>query len=276
MSLSFSMSRPLSRTISRYIVGREGDSLETETIAFRDISGATDLTVINEIIAYLKAQYLYHLARFYPMKAAQNAGSGPILYGTGGLGVNQFSLINSPVWGPDGIVYNGSDQRGDLVKDWTASGAYTTFTRVAVDDATPPSAEYILTQFDFSTGNSFAIFNASAVNTWKSDDGTTDLERQISTTNQLSDGVMKCITAEFFNSSTATKIYVDNTLATTSQSGPLQPSCFDSSITIHSMCRKAGGSVTEHCAGTKSAMLIINAEVTTEQRETLTNLINAL
>src|SRR6056297_2999065 len=70
--------------------------IEPEVQAFAAESGATDLTGLNTLTRYLKQEGLYDNFVIYPMKSAQNAGSGATVYGLGGLNTNDMTLVNSP------------------------------------------------------------------------------------------------------------------------------------------------------------------------------------
>lgn len=105
---------------------------DTDVLAFAAASGATsipDLLKIEDLVAYLKAESLWDYARFYPMKSAQNAGSGSTVYGLGGLTSNNMTLVNSPTWGSDGVTFNGSTQYGNCGRLFNG-GNITAFTSV--------------------------------------------------------------------------------------------------------------------------------------------------
>ena len=88
---------------------------DSDVLAFAAASGAKsipDLNKIEDLVTYLKAQGLWNYARFYPMKSAQNAGTGSTVYGLGGLTSNNMTLVNSPTWGSGGVTFDGSTQYG--------------------------------------------------------------------------------------------------------------------------------------------------------------------
>jgi hypothetical protein len=73
-------------------------------------SGATDLIPLDNLFKYVIAQGLWSNFRIYPQKSAQNAGSGSTVYGAGGLTSNNGTLIGSPTWGAGGITFDTSTQ----------------------------------------------------------------------------------------------------------------------------------------------------------------------
>ena len=86
---------------------------DADVAAFQKASDAADVTGIMDLVDYLKGQSLWDYARFYPMKSSQNAGSGSTVYGLGGRNSINMTLVNSPTWGSDGVTFNGSTQYGD-------------------------------------------------------------------------------------------------------------------------------------------------------------------
>lgn len=85
---------------------------DADVAAFQKASAAADVSGIMDLVDYLKTESLWDYARFYPMKSAQNAGTGSTVYGLGGLTSNNMTLVNSPTWGSDGVTFDGSTQYG--------------------------------------------------------------------------------------------------------------------------------------------------------------------
>jgi len=104
--------------------------LDSDVQAFETESGATDLTGLNNLVVYLKGEGLYSNFVIYPMKSAQNAGSGSTVYSLGGITTNDMTLVNSPTWGASGLAFNGTTQAG-RVSDYTGGGSFTLFARVS-------------------------------------------------------------------------------------------------------------------------------------------------
>ena len=99
-------------------------TLDPDVAAFRAASGATNLTGLNRLAVYLKGQSLWDYGRFYPMKSSQNAGSGSTVYGLGGLTSNNMTLVNSPTWGSNGVTFNGSTQYGNVGNIWNGGNFF--------------------------------------------------------------------------------------------------------------------------------------------------------
>jgi hypothetical protein len=102
---------------------------DSDVAAFQKASGAAQVGPLLALVDYLKSQSLWDYARFYPMKSAQNAGSGSTVYGLGGLTSNNMTLVNSPTWGSDGVTFNGSTQYGNCGRLFNG-GNITAFTSV--------------------------------------------------------------------------------------------------------------------------------------------------
>ena len=81
-------------------------------------TGATDTTVLANLVAYLQIQNLWDSVRFFPFKSAQNKGSGTTVYGLGGWTSNNVTLVNGPTWGADGLAFDATDDRAT----WNATG----------------------------------------------------------------------------------------------------------------------------------------------------------
>jgi hypothetical protein len=119
--------------VSKVYLGAEqvwGASVaDADVDAFVAASGATDTTVTRQLVAYLKAQSLWANARFYPLKSAQNAGSGSTAYGLGGLTSNNGTLVNSPTWGAGGIAFALASSQYISIADFYDTSTLTTWTR---------------------------------------------------------------------------------------------------------------------------------------------------
>ena len=108
-------------------IGSQRVPVDSDVLSFASASGAiqvVDLVKLENLVAYLKSQSLWGYARFYPMKSAQNAGSGSTVYGLGGLTSNNMTLVNSPTWGSDGVTFNGSTQYGNVGDIWNGGNFF--------------------------------------------------------------------------------------------------------------------------------------------------------
>jgi len=93
---------------------------DADAAAYFDRAGVTDATAkaqINAFVKGLKSLGVWNSSVVWPMRSAQNKGSGTTLYTLGGLGtVGQYdgTLVNGPTWNPDGIYFDGSNDRVTL------------------------------------------------------------------------------------------------------------------------------------------------------------------
>jgi hypothetical protein len=102
---------------------------DPDAAAFIAASGATDVWNIQKFVQGVKALGLWDDMVCWPLRSAQNAGTGTTAYSLGGLGTFNGTLVNGPTWGVDGVNFDGSNDRIDLPTiplDNTASLFYVT------------------------------------------------------------------------------------------------------------------------------------------------------
>jgi len=93
---------------------------DADAAAYFDRAGVTDATAkiqLNAFVKGLKSLGVWNSSVIWPMRSAQNKGSGTTLYTLGGLGtVGQYNgtLVNGPTWNADGIYFDGSNDRVTL------------------------------------------------------------------------------------------------------------------------------------------------------------------
>jgi len=83
---------------------------DADAVSYFARAGITDATAKNQINAFVKGMKdlsLYNNMICWPLRSAQNAGTGTTAYSLGGLENPNASLVNSPTWGTDGITTNG-------------------------------------------------------------------------------------------------------------------------------------------------------------------------
>jgi hypothetical protein len=89
--------------------------LDPDASAFIATSGATDETAINRFVIGIKNLGLWNDIVCWPLRSAQNAGTGSTAYSLGGLGTYNGTLVNGPTWDTDGVVFaSTSSQRIDI------------------------------------------------------------------------------------------------------------------------------------------------------------------
>ena len=79
-------------------------SFDSDARAFINASGATDRAAINHFVKGVKRLGLWSSMVCWPLRSAQNAGTGTTAYSLGGLGTYNGTLVNGPTWGADGIT----------------------------------------------------------------------------------------------------------------------------------------------------------------------------
>jgi hypothetical protein len=80
-------------------------SMDSDARAFCQVSGAQDRAAINFFVKGIKNLGLYNDMVCWPLRSAQNAGTGSTAYSLGGLGTYNGTLVNGPTWGVDGIDF---------------------------------------------------------------------------------------------------------------------------------------------------------------------------
>ena len=122
-------------------------AIDSDVQAFATESGATDLTGLNNLVVYLKGEGLYSSCVIYPMKSAQNAGSGSTVYSLGGLTTVDLTIVAGAPWTSAGIDLNGTNQW--MTSTVSGSNAWTELSlgaRVIPDDASvtnPATQAYV-------------------------------------------------------------------------------------------------------------------------------------
>jgi hypothetical protein len=85
---------------------------DADAAAYFDRAGVTNAAAkaqINAFVKGIKALGLYSNMVSWPLRSAQNKGSGLIAYSLGGAGIFDGTLTNGPTWGADGVIFDGSN-----------------------------------------------------------------------------------------------------------------------------------------------------------------------
>lgn len=270
---------------------RFGDALsprvDPAVSAFAAESGATDLTGLNNLVVYLKEQSKYNNFVIYPMKSAQNAGSGSTVYSLGGLTNNNIALVNSPSWGANDINFEGATTYATLDAPFFESIGNNGYLglRFKPRVASAPNAN----DFDYH----WSFGNVSDNSVMGTTDSTGVLNGETFTTvNPLSVGRTGSTTASwtagediqeicqfgtFGSDAFVYKAKVAYTMNLSSNSQDFRPS--SSSFTDDNLIIFSGrrnNSIGANETGKYTAAWICNASLTTLQRETITDLVDAL
>jgi hypothetical protein len=100
---------------------------DADAVAYFERAGVTDATAKSQISAFvigIKDLGLYNSMACWPLRSAQNAGTGATAYSLGGLGIYDGTLVNSPSWTTDGIDHTAaSSQRTSFPIDLVPYGA---------------------------------------------------------------------------------------------------------------------------------------------------------
>jgi len=253
--------------------------IDADVTAFVAASGATDTTGISALVAYLKAESLWTSTRFFPFKSAQNAGSGSTVYGLGGLTANNYSLVASPTWGAGGVAFNGSTQFARLA-DCTSAATISVFCRAnVVSNTTGISAMF--GQYDSGANKrsvtllqNGTIAGDPLVLQRSTDGGATNTELQYTTT-LTGLGADTCWVAQWIAGGSRS-LWQNKTNRTLTLLGTERTTRFDTDVdwTIASILTSNAISLPSQMTAT--AFAIVQAPLTTLQRETITDLLNAL
>jgi hypothetical protein len=85
---------------------------DADAVAYFERAGVTDATAKGQINAFVKGVKdlgLYNNMVSWPLRSAQNAGTGLTAYSLGGLGIYDGTLTGGPTWGTDGITFDGTN-----------------------------------------------------------------------------------------------------------------------------------------------------------------------
>lgn len=260
----------LGLSLSKYVPS----PMDMDVQAFAAESGATDLAGLNSLVKYLKAESLYDNFVIYPMKSAQNAGSGSKAFSLGGLTTNDMTFPNGGTWATTGFTIDGVNQYGTM-GDFLGGGPTYAFCRQTFASI-PSGVERIASQWQASDNNRSWIFDIGAgtnttIRVVSSDDGT-DLDADnVDAGNTFT--VDTCwvmeILATGVMSAWSNKINLINSLAGL---GGL----FDTSVDV--MWGASDPDVPAQFADAEghAQAFMSGVVLTTTQRETITDFINAL
>lgn len=255
--------------------------LDADVAAFRAATGAKDVLAINRLAIYLKGQGLWDYARFYPMKSSQNAGSGSTAYGLGGLTTNNMTLVNSPTWGSDGVTFTAASSQYGNFGDIFNGGSATLFARIAFASASPTASNgvagvyssttnersFIMLRYGQFAGDPFGVVvSGNGINV---DD--------LRTTGQQATAGDECVVFTVAASSDC-KVFQNKTERTLTRAGGVAQlsTPFNTSLDVYFAAWNNGTSAVEHSDLRAICPLFVMSTLTTTQRETITDLVNAL
>jgi len=257
-----------------------GRGLDPLVSAFKAESGATDTSGLNALIKYVRGEGLINNFVIYPMKSAQNAGSGSTVYGLGGLTALDATLVNSPTWGATGITFNGTTQYG-MLTDFLATETLTVFQRMASSYAAADNLDTLLSQWDTGAndrswsmewngaGGGSLLLNRSL------DGGAVNFE-SYSTPKANFDNLDVCAVAQWIDGGTRACWSNKVSESLSLEAGSAQTARKNSAAKIGIMCGFTSGTAQRYAPGLVKSSAFLTGTVTTTQRETITDFINAL
>lgn len=131
---------------------------DPDASAYFTAAGITDGTAklqINTFVVGVKALSLFNNMVCWPLRSAQNKGSGLVAYSLGGLGTYNGTLTNMvPTWGTDGITFDGTN---DYISTALTSG----FSAVSVFGISKRSGSGVMSEIykdDEGVNREWAIF----------------------------------------------------------------------------------------------------------------------
>lgn len=99
---------PADPLLARLVAAEVFGGLDADAAAHIAATGATDVVALDAWVRGLKALGIWNDIVCWPMRAAQNHGTGTVLRSLGGLGAFNGTLVNGPTWGADGIFMNAT------------------------------------------------------------------------------------------------------------------------------------------------------------------------
>ena len=260
-------------------------TMDRATQEFRFRSGAKNTYWIDQLVKYVKAQGLWSAFRLYHMQNRTNAGTGSVCYGLGGLTSNEMQFINGVGWTENGATFeSASSQYGSI--DFTGFGSITDLHIIfrsspvnssASDTGNAPNVFYGLTGDGVFTGGSTGATSGETLSSGLTGPATRRYGSSSFTWSAGEDVAFVSILTTSGGQMWKNKTSV--TLDKTSNAGDVSPSAStwatDDIVTINAGRNTLSSTVT-HTNQTAHALAFLTGAVTTTQRETITDLINAL
>ena len=254
-------------------------TMDRATQEYRFRSGAKNTYWIDQLVKYVKAQGLWDAFRLYPFMDRTNAGTGATAYGLGGLTTNEMTLVNGPTWGASGLAFNSGSSQYGSISDFLASAELHVFARTTHTDVTT-GFPAVYGQYDYGTDDrSFLLAQDGGATddpweTRKSSDGSNGNQETYNGT-KTGAGSDTCMVAHWSDSERnlyANKTAISLSLVAGSDQATRQNASCD--FTYNALL--SSGTAANFSDQTAHALAFLTGTVTTTQRETITDLINAL
>jgi hypothetical protein len=133
-------------------------AVDTDAQTFITTSGATDKEGIDQFVKGVKNLGLWNSMVCWPLRSAQNAGTGTTAYSLGGLGTLNGTLVNGPTWASNGLDFDGNNDRVTLPNGSFGTGNAATSIWAFLKNDTTTSRMIVLSQGDNNSGtDGFAL-----------------------------------------------------------------------------------------------------------------------
>jgi hypothetical protein len=259
---------------SFHAIGLRSGSLDPLTVAYAAASGATDLAGIDKVIRYVRAESLLSNFVMYPMKSAQNAGTGATAYGLGGLTSNEMTLVNGPTWGASGLAFASASSQYGSIPDFLSGENVTLFHRASATSTTA-GARYF-SQWETATPDRSFILDLNAGSTgtirFVSSDNGANADASTSTPGGTA-STDRTIVLSTINATDTYSIWINKSLLVNGTGARLP--LYDTSVNLLINASNPDSPLGFNDQ-TVSATAFLTGTVTTTQRKTITDLINAL
>jgi hypothetical protein len=133
---------------------------DADAAAYFDRAGVTDATAKAQINAFVKGVKdlgFYNNMVSWPLRSAQNAGTGTTAYSLGGAGIFNGTLTNGPAWGTDGISFTNTSHEITLPDNASLYNLRTGFT-VYNSNSSSSNQKLIEFQDNFSQQGGYCLF----------------------------------------------------------------------------------------------------------------------
>jgi hypothetical protein len=139
---------------------------DSDAAAYFERAGVTDATAKNQINAFVKGMKglgLYNNMVSWPLRSAQNAGTGTTAYSLGGLGTFNGTLVNGPTWNADFVDFATINTRMTTAISVAASPVAAMFVGNAEVDAGDNAGGFLTAGINVS-GRQFQLINSGDPN----------------------------------------------------------------------------------------------------------------
>ena len=124
----------IANTTYQTAINPPSPSYDPDALAYVQESGATDIDNINSFVVGVKALGLWDSMVCWPLRSAQNAGTGATAYSLGGFGTYNGTLVNGPTWGADGVFFNANNKYITIGNTGITTGAFSSISVARIGD----------------------------------------------------------------------------------------------------------------------------------------------